>query len=66
LIAACHPDVISAIRPDTSSPGGPQHLLLEEDYFSLMLSGMLNPVLVFMRGKPFEARAERCLRQEIE
>lgn len=31
-------------------PGGPERLLLEEDYFSLMLFGMLNPVLDSMRG----------------
>ena len=31
-------------------PGGPERLLLEEDYFSLMLFGLLNPVIDSMRG----------------
>lgn len=31
-------------------PGGPERLLLEEDYFSLMLFGMFNPVIDSMRG----------------
>jgi hypothetical protein len=36
--------------PPEKRPGGPARLLLEEDYFSLMLFGMLNPVLDSMRG----------------
>lgn len=36
--------------PPEKRPGGPERLLLEEDYFSLMLFGMLNPVLDSMRG----------------
>ncbi|NJM38075.1 MAG: hypothetical protein HC845_09590 [Akkermansiaceae bacterium] len=35
--------------PETR-PGGPVRLLLEKDYFSLMLFGMLNPVIDSMRG----------------
>ena len=31
-------------------PGGPERKLLEEDYFSLMLFGLFNPVLDSMRG----------------
>ena len=31
-------------------PGGPERLLLEEDYFSLMLFGLLNPIIDSMRG----------------
>lgn len=31
-------------------PGGPVRLLLEKDYFSLILFGLLNPVLDSMRG----------------
>jgi Transposase DDE domain len=31
-------------------PGGPERLLLEEDYFSLMLFGLLNPIVDSMRG----------------
>ena len=30
--------------------GGPERLLLEEDYFSLMLFGLFNPILDSMRG----------------
>jgi hypothetical protein len=30
--------------------GGPERLLLQEDYFSLMLFGLLNPVIDSMRG----------------
>ena len=33
-----------------SRPGGPERLLLEEDYFSLMLFGLFNPVIGTMRG----------------
>lgn len=36
--------------PPDKRPGGPERLLLEEDYFSLMLFGLLNPVLDTMRG----------------
>jgi len=36
--------------PPEKRPGGPERLLLEHDYFSLMLFGMLNPVLDSMRG----------------
>jgi hypothetical protein len=36
--------------PRDKRPGGPERLLLEEDYFSLMLFGLLNPVLDTMRG----------------
>ena len=31
-------------------PGGPERKLLEEDYFSLMLFGLFNPVIDSMRG----------------
>ncbi len=40
-------------------PGGPERLLLEEDYFSLMLFGMLNPVLDTMRGLCAASHLER-------
>lgn len=40
-------------------PGGPGRLLLEEDYFSLMLFGMLNPVLDTMRGLCAASHLER-------
>lgn len=43
---------VRATRPPPRQlrSGGPKRLLLEEDYFSLMLFGMLNPVLDSMRG----------------
>jgi hypothetical protein len=40
-------------------PGGPERLLLEEDYYSLMLFGMLNPVLDTMRGLCAASHLER-------
>lgn len=40
-------------------PGGPERLLLEKDYFSLMLFGMLNPVLDTMRGLCAASHLER-------
>jgi len=40
-------------------PGGPERLLLEEDYFSLMLFGMPNPVLDSMRGLCAASHLER-------
>lgn len=45
--------------PPEKRPGGPDRLLLEEDYFSLMLFGMLNPVLDTMRGLCAASRLER-------
>ncbi len=36
--------------PPDKRPGGPERLLLEEDYFSLMLFGLFNPVVKSMRG----------------
>ena len=35
---------------ETERAGGPKRLLLEEDYFSLILFGLLNPVVSTMRG----------------
>lgn len=45
--------------PSEKRPGGPERLLLEEDYFSLMLFGMLNPVLDTMRGLCAASHLER-------
>lgn len=36
-------------QPD-KRPGGPERLLLEENYFSLILFGLFNPVIKTMRG----------------
>ena len=44
---------LSRVRVHPKEPGragGPERLLLEEDYFSLILFGMLNPVIKTMRG----------------
>jgi hypothetical protein len=40
----------AAFPKSEKRPGGPVRLLLEKDYFSLMLFGLLNPVLDSMRG----------------
>jgi len=36
--------------PARQNPGGTERLLLDHDYFSLMLFGLFNPVLDSMRG----------------
>ena len=40
----------AAVSPCDKRPGGPKRLLLEKDYFSLMLFGLFNPVVDSMRG----------------
>lgn len=45
--------------PPEKRPGGPERLLLEEHYFSLMLFGLLNPVLDTMRGLCAASHLER-------
>lgn len=40
----------AAASPCDKRPGGPKRLLLEKDYFSLMLFGLFNPVVDSMRG----------------
>jgi hypothetical protein len=42
--------VQAALPKSEKRPGGPVRLLLEKDYFSLMLFGLLNPMLDSMRG----------------
>lgn len=49
--------------PDKRS-GGPERLLLEEDYFSLMLFGLFNPVVDSMRGLCSVSRLNR-VQQEV-
>ena len=44
-------------------PGGPERLLLEEDYFSLMLFGLLNPVIDSMRGLCAASHLERVQKE---
>lgn len=44
--------------PDTR-PGGPERLLLEENYYSLMLFGLFNPVVESMRGLCSVSRLKR-------
>lgn len=36
--------------PPDKRPGGPERLLLEENYFSLILFGLFNPIIKTMRG----------------
>lgn len=51
---------VRASRPEAvKRPGGPERLLLEENYFSLMLFGLLNPVLDSMRGLCAASRLQR-------
>jgi len=49
--------------PPDGHPGGPERLLLEEDYFSLMLFGLLNPVIDSMRGLCAASHLERVQRE---
>ena len=48
----------STLRPDDRL-GGPERLLVEEDYFSLMLFGLFNPVVDSMRGLCSASRLKR-------
>ena len=49
--------------PPEGRPGGPERLLLEEDYFSLMLFGLLNPVIDSMRGLCAASHLERVQKE---
>jgi len=49
--------------PPDKQPGGPERLLLEEDYFSLMLFGLLNPVIDSMRGLCAASHLERVQKE---
>jgi hypothetical protein len=49
--------------PPEAKPGGPKRLLLEEDYFSLMLFGLLNPVIDSMRGLCAASHLERVQKE---
>jgi len=49
--------------PPEGGPGGPERLLLEEDYFSLMLFGLLNPVIDSMRGLCAASHLERVQKE---
>ena len=40
-------------------PGGPERMLLEENYFSLVLFGLFNPVIKTMRGLCFASHLKR-------
>lgn len=59
---------LAKVRAATGSapdgrPGGPERLLLEEDYFSLMLFGLLNPVIDSMRGLCAASHLERVQKE---
>ena len=49
--------------PRVKPVGGPERLLLEEHYFSLMLFGLLNPVIESMRGLCAASHLERVQRE---
>ena len=49
--------------PPAGHPGGPARLLLEEDYFSLMLFGLFNPVVDSMRGLCSVSRLKRVQKE---
>ncbi len=47
-----------AVKPE-ARPGGSERLLLEENYFSLILFGLFNPVIKTMRGLCFASHLKR-------
>jgi hypothetical protein len=49
--------------PPVPRPGGPERLLLEEDYLSLMLFGLFNPVIDSMRGLCAASHLERVQKE---
>lgn len=49
--------------PPAKRPGGPERLLLEADYFSLMLFGLFNPVVDSMRGLCFVSHLKRVQKE---
>jgi hypothetical protein len=51
--------VAKTAAPKPRRPGGPERKLLQEDYFSLMLFGLFNPVLTSMRGLCAASHLER-------
>lgn len=51
--------VMDAVPKPEKRPGGPVRLLLEKDYFSLMLFGLFNPILDSMRGLCAASHLER-------
>lgn len=58
---------LAAVRQAAPAPhkraGGPERLLLEEDYFSLMLFGLFNPVADTMRGLCAASHLERVQKE---
>lgn len=54
----------SSESSESPSKGGPERKLLEEDYFSLFLFGLLNPVVDSMRGLCAASKLDR-VQQEI-
>jgi len=55
--------VMGSAQPKQKPPGGPERLLLEEDYFSLMLFGLFNPVVDSMRGLCAASHLERVQKE---
>ena len=54
----------AALKKDSQRNNHPKRQLLEEDYFSLMFFGMVNPVLDSMRGLCAASRLER-IQEEV-
>lgn len=55
--------VMESAEPKQKPPGGPERLLLERDYFSLMLFGLFNPVVDSMRGLCAASHLERVQKE---
>ena len=51
--------VMESAGPKQKPPGGPERLLLEKNYFSLILFGLFNPVVGSMRGLCAASHLER-------
>ena len=51
--------VAQTTAPKPKRPGGPERLLLEQDYFCLILFGLFNPVVQSMRGLCAASHLER-------
>lgn len=55
--------VMESVPPKQKPPGGPERLLLQEDYFSLMLLGLFNPIVDTMRGLCAASHLERVQKE---
>ena len=55
--------VMESAEPKQKPPGGPERLLLQENYFSLMLFGLFNPIEDTMRGLCAASHLERVQKE---